>query len=522
MAEQTRRAGPWESNLGLEPEWDGASGLWWPVECDQLPEKAKNIQFSGSIIHEEHTCKVNLFAQLSTSLVQNEILTVEPELIEPSLWHAHIELPNEQGKSEVLPITVYGHLFRGGFKFSSQASGLKLYRLVPQWIIQGAHIPSIDVCKFDKMIMYTNTLPGLLPDRIHAYFFLNRDTGDDDKVDFDKIDIKEFVKANSGKFEARIHSPIGENLITLNCDFKRQIGTSVQFEPTNSINFSFPQPLPILNDNENEPTPLTCLWNWADWLIGMFEMIGNTPTSTAKIYSILQEHTIRLYMNLKLARQEHSKDKVANKIRLDPVDEQNTTSRWNLLLQEWLNAWNLDSHWFIAVDYLRHFLRLAGEDSPGMVPYFLFAVQSIEARWFAEFGEYKPGGKDKYTTIEIVESTLDRADILSEDLKNSVGSKFNSKTASKVITTIRNEFTHPATKDKRTKLRELLWSTNGSEVYFLAELLISAALKLIKKEVCKDYISSVSHSRNRYLELYDKRYRLHLRRWRELKKACSA
>ena len=28
MAGQTQREGPWESNLGLEPEWDGAFGLW--------------------------------------------------------------------------------------------------------------------------------------------------------------------------------------------------------------------------------------------------------------------------------------------------------------------------------------------------------------------------------------------------------------------------------------------------------------------------------------------------------------
>lgn len=529
MTGQTQRAGPWESNLGLEPEWDGASGLFWPVECEQFPEDAKYVKFSGSIEHREHKCSIKLFTNLSTKLIRGEeSITTEPELIEPSLWHAHVALPNELGVKEVISITVLGHLFRGGLRLSSQASGLLKYQLAPLWIIQGAHISSIIDCQFDNMILKTNTLPGLLPDRILAYFFLNQENEEDHSTNIARIDIKAFEKANTGNFAAKIQSPIGENTITLQCSFKKQIGASISYEPSDEVRFNFPQPIPILNDAIEEPTPLTCLWNWADWLNGMIEMIGNTPTSSAIINTVHQEQRLRLYLNLRLARQEHSLDKVANKIRLDPVDEQNTTSRWNFLLQKWLNAWDLDSNWFIAVDYLRNFLRLAGEASPSMVPYFLSAVQCVEARWFAEFGEFKEVIKDekkskvKYKTQEIVKSTLDRADIITAELENSVGDDFNTETMSKVITTIRNEFTHPATKNKRTQLRELLWSIDSSDVYFLAELLVSAALKLIKQEVFTDNIYPIETNRNEYIEEYDNRYRLHIRNWRQLKRACSA
>ena len=39
MAGHTKRAGPWESNLGLEPEWDGASGLWECVDYSGIDEQ---------------------------------------------------------------------------------------------------------------------------------------------------------------------------------------------------------------------------------------------------------------------------------------------------------------------------------------------------------------------------------------------------------------------------------------------------------------------------------------------------
>ena len=485
---QTKREGPWESNLGLEPEWDGASGLWWPVESEDFPQEAENVRFSGSFEHQEHECVIMLMAQLDTSLLQDGSYP-ESKIIEPSLWHAYVVLPDQNGKSETTPITVFGNLFDAGLSFYSQAIGILRYKLVPQWIIKGAHISSINDCKFDNMILKTNTLPGLLPDRIHAYFFPNRENEDDNSTDIDKIDLKAFEEANTGNFVANIQSPIGENTITLQCGFNKQIGTSISYEPSSVIKYDFPQPIPILNDSIEEPTPLTCLWNWADWMIGMFEIIGNTPTSSAIINTIHQNQGLRLYLNLRLARQEHTLDKVASKIRLDPVDEQNTTSRWNLLLQEWLNAWNLDSNWFIAVDYLRQVLRSTDVDLLSIETYFLYAVRILEARWYAEHGEVDVNTGQNYSIEEIVKSTLDRTNVISNDLECAVGYKFNIETLSRLIACIRNEFTHPATKNKRLKLRELLSTTNNEGVDFLAELLISAALKLIKQEVFNEYIS---------------------------------
>ena len=521
MAGQTQREGPWESNLGLEPEWDGASGLWWPVECDQLPERAKEIPFYGSIAHHNYYCSIKLYTQLTISLIKEGSFSSEPEFIYPSLWHAHLELPDEEGKIKTTPVTVSAFLIGRGFQGTRQATSLMSLRLRPLWIIKGAHIDSLRECMFDNMILKTDSLRGLLPNILPVYRFLKQDSREN-MFDYDNIDLKAFEEANTINLEAKLVNSVGENIVTLDSKFQKSFGNKISSEIDDLVQFSFPKPIPIMNYKMREATPLSCLWDWSDWLVGLFEMISNTPTSSVIINATTKKKAfIRIYIKLNLARKEHSIDEIANKIRLDPVDDQENETRWNSLLKTWFEIWNLESNWFVAIDYLRQVLRQTDINLMSIETYFLHAVRVLEARWFAEHGELNMSTNKPFTTEEIVQSTLNRADIISIELERAVGKNFNTGTLSQLIACIRNEFTHPATKDKRIKLRELLKKTDNENVEFLSLLLIAAALKLIKQEMLRKYIAPNEFPRNRYIEKYDERFRLKLGNWKQLKRACS-
>ena len=153
MAGQTQREGPWESNLGLEPEWDGAFGQFW---CHQLPD----LKFAGSLVHENGSCYLKL---IGINLYPKEDTTVRNFFTESKtiVWNGSVRRSSEDNLDH---ISIYA-MFVGYSRPYSRSSSVSLteVKLLVQWLICGQHIDSLEDVKLDNLYLVLDLLPFVVP-----------------------------------------------------------------------------------------------------------------------------------------------------------------------------------------------------------------------------------------------------------------------------------------------------------------------------------------------------------------------
>ena len=153
MAGQTKREGPWESNLGLEPEWDGAFGQFW---CPQLSD----LKFAGSFVHERGFCHVKL---IGTDYSQDEITEIRTLFMKnkTTFWNGSISRSDEKFLDQV---SVCATIVRFSDPRSRNSNvTLTEITLSVQWLISGQHIESLEDAKWDDIYLEFDLLPFVVP-----------------------------------------------------------------------------------------------------------------------------------------------------------------------------------------------------------------------------------------------------------------------------------------------------------------------------------------------------------------------
>ncbi len=167
MAGQTQRAGPWESNLGLEPEWDGASGWWKCVDYEGIDDQRAKFCFSGVIQHDENGCNVHL---LTNQNVYSDFTLLYMKHT-PILWTGLIRRESDNSDQQV---TAYGYITQPTSpEPTSELNEYHVLKLYLIWIIHGIHLSKIDEAKWNKFAIQIDFLKNMIQSKEY-------ETGDSD------------------------------------------------------------------------------------------------------------------------------------------------------------------------------------------------------------------------------------------------------------------------------------------------------------------------------------------------------
>ena len=450
MAGQTKREGPWESNLGLEPEWDGAFGLWKPADSEEW-------LYAGQLIHRGRECII----QLLEAPGQHNLLerSRRQPLLEDSIWHGSIQLPKQDKRVE---ITVLASIFPTAHTLQSRNyDRFDRIELYPSWIIVDTFIPNLEEAKWGRVTLEVNLLSHILPQIRSSRSPVDKFVA---RVDNNQINL---FASLVYKEESKIHD--------INTKWKKG---------TDSLQFIFQQPLTIINDKDNLEDSNT-LFYWLDKTISLLELIAQTPASHTQIF-VENDNSdkCQLYIQLPLAKkyvvvQTHS---FYLNQRWD-IDK----NKWCNLINKWFEIMRGEGFWHEAYGYLRHALRLSPEYI-NIEDYFLPIIRIFEARYNAEF----PNPEDEI--LKKIKYLLRKSSCIRPIQKKAkLTSSFDANHVAGITRTIRNELEHPGTQldskeisekrsKERTRIRKYLKLTSFQPILPLAWFLYYSMLELFRRE----------------------------------------
>lgn len=481
MTGQTQRAGPWESNLGLEPEWDGASGLWWMVGN----EKQK---FAGSIDHVERNCMI----RLTPSLGEATRPPYPREYVDPKLWHGQIMFP---GEDFGFPVTVLASIVPPGnnipyweriyadFFFQSYHYSLDRFTLYPRWLYRGRHfespIETIDQAKWERIYVQIDVSNKVIPRRNMVV---------------------------CGKVESDNHNEAHRST-----HFILDSGMNDTSKTTVELRFTEPKPIADLDEYDISNIP-NSIFSWVDWVTGLCEILAQESATKAKLFVPADNGGLRsLYLPSILARNPTPKSDLAFREGFIFLED-----TWQDILDTWRETWKSDHDWSYATELMRRILH-SSESRVFIEEYFLMVFRVIISRYHAE------EGRDGVSE-EILKSKLQDANIMHElETVREFPRYLPNFGLNKLVTVfkeIRDEFIHPSPHDDRINLRRYLRITNNRVVYPLAHILYSAIVSLFSDEVLQPY-AILNTSANSRIDKFDDPYDMLLRDWNNLYKAID-
>ena len=500
MAGQTQRAGPWESNLGLEPEWDGAFGQFW---CNEISE----LTFAGSFVHERGVCHIKL---IGTKTPTDEYIKFIKsfEQNKTALWNGSVRRSSENSLDH---ISFSAILASHSYPFSRRSSVRLLeLKLSVQWLASGIHIASLEDAKWDDIYLKYDLLPFVV-NRLEIdkqlgtpQEWLNRFETYQNQEGFSR---NAYVNSSDGEVDVEFSTKFDGDL-----DQTIYHGISVCVLSVDSIKVKFPNPLPILSEvtSESEKYP-TDLASWIRWLSYLFEIILHVPTSTIEIDPKSARDRFRLYLPFNISKTPNSNPELTYAINLI-----NDKEAWDGLIKKWFSLWDINGYWADAIRYISQTLRYDKENS-NIVEFLLSAERALQARWNAEIGRRKEDNPEK-----IIKYSIHKSGILSrvgDSIQNYP--TFITENIALVASALRHEFTHPGTKDVRMKLRNHLRIRNYRGVYQIGWLLLHTSLVLLIEEEIKVYLVPHQACTHPLISENSDRLAWLFNGWDELYEACN-
>ncbi len=471
MAGQTQREGPWESNLGLEPEWDGAFGQFW---CHELSD----LTFAGSFIHERGVCHVKLIGTNFTPEEITEIIIFFQDN-KTILWNGSIRRSSEKFLDQVsvcATIMSFDHP-------SSRSSSVSLteVKLLVQWLICGQHIESLEDAKWDDIYLKFDLLPFVVPLlEIEEHLGSPQNWLQKYEESFESFSKQEgfntgaFVDSNDGVVEVIFSAEyVGGPSYSI------YHGRSIMASSTVSIKLKFPTSLPILSEesSESEFFPQN-LASWIRWLSYLFEIIFHAPSSEIEIYPKSGRDRFRLYLPFNISKTPNSNPKLTYAINLT-----NDENAWDGLIKKWFSLWDIRMHWADAIRYISQSLR-HDKGNSSIDEFLLSAERTLQARWGAEKGR-----RQGDTLEKIIKKSIQKSGILSR-IGDSINEypTYTAENIALVTANLCHELIHPGTKGERWNLRNHLRTRSYQGVYQISWLLLNTSLAMLIDEEIKDFI----------------------------------
>ena len=239
------------------------------------------------------------------------------------------------------------------------------------------------------------------------------------------------------------------------------------------------QGLPILPLNwdhlNKEPGSIL---EWSNWIIRLFDIVLLAPAKCAKTWvSNDKKNWCCPKIPLELGREKVDIREIIYDLKLDLSEKE-----WNKLLNAWLKQWPIKSHWNVASYYMQKAIRIGKSQNIDVEDYLLSTLKGLESRWNAEHG-HNPNVQIR----DIYENLLDKIDLNNYVPKKlSTNKGFHVCNIAKVVTKLRHEFTHPASKNRRNNLRVFI---RNPEVYrslsSLSWLILNCTRSIMRDEVFK-------------------------------------
>lgn len=498
MTGPTQRAGPWESNLGLEPEWDGASGLWNFAGEDSW-------SYSGTIHHREGICEVRLTTKNEDNKHLIKLLNFYSST-KRALLQGYVRKPNEEKN---ILLTTYGQIIPSGFKIDKNAvSRFASFKLYPDWVLVGRHLSSIEEAKWQKMLIWVDLLPGVLPRK-----FVVEKVGNLDKIDIADTNRETVI---SRGLVCENHKCVEINLLS---DYEGLIedsayyGGSANLTLKDKVKVVVSEPLavntPVNKDSKDEINSLSDI---IDRLVGLIEVIAEQPASVIQ-WEVLDnsDHSYRLYFPFLLASK---KSEVKNSVNI--IKDNVLESGWSSLLSTWFSMRSENHYWRTAIDYIHLTLR-AMTYGLYIDDYFSNAAKILETSFrLPENFTCKDNIRSRIC-YQLKESEIIKR--IPPDLIKDIA--FDEDSVANVSTILRHEYAHAGSKDSTGRIRKYLRSGGYTIVHSLAWFLFTAALMLIKKQELEEYL--ISHPVNSYTIQYQFHQRVFplVSEWNDLYKVCT-
>ena len=446
MAGQTKREGPWESNLGLEPEWDGASGLWECVDYSGIDEQKTKYRFSGVLQHDENGCYVRL---LTKQNVYSEFSLLGMEQT-PILWTGLIRRESDTLDQQV---TAYGYVTQPTSPDPiGSLSEYHVVKLNPVWLIHGIHLNSIDEANWNNFALQTDILKNMLQSKEYG-------RGDSDTT------------VLQGEYQNTQISITFGNPFT----FRDVFGFEKKSEIFVNLGSQF---LPVYQFDKNiEISYPGSLAAWVDWVMSLLQTMSQKIAKDINVYLELSHRKrARLYYRLNLSKGDFGLPNTFSfKSDLSNNDFTELLEKWGLIMDK-VDPWGYATHHMIRA--LRSYHGRLYTDE-----FLLQAEKVLESRWNAAHDNIET------RTCFILNQLICKSKLAELLVKlTGVSDTFTSKNVAGVATVLRHEYTHPGTKSRRKYIRQYFQDHGHAAETTIALFLLATANVLLYQEVLNKYV----------------------------------